>query len=597
MVSWGMKPERKVEAAAVDISSDSITVEVHRPENAISYVLLSANDYDGKNYIANIDAFTVIKVSHRYAGDAWTQVFEGVTERIGPRLDNTQTLQLTAYGYGRALRNTHCSANYGNESEDPSLNTPHEIWDDLIDEMINKSFGGAATGYAITKNKVAPAANPDITYIEGGYRNNFTMVNDVLIAYQGYRNGLAGMHWFVDEDGNLFINTIANHENNATGWPTWWRVNQAGSTLVEGIDFTKTFFHKKLNNFANKIILYCNLRKPGTDNWTEDLGPVWGNDNLATVDYSAVQFIVGSHSLRMIVNPLNTGEAYHPGTEDAAWDLEKIGSPESIPTVNFYYYQDINIDEANTSIRLFTTDHDNDYFESVFSTWTDRDNEWIHRSLTVGPHWKTKDEQRRYRWTAVGAPDWADINGVAFHLTGDPIEQSTLYIDDLHLAGKVIREAFNSTSITANDEVQKIIRYDVAVDDALEEANDTGTAGQLAYGELLTRQYIPTVGIFTTPLAEDALPGQLIHTHSDWYSAGNWRINMDMRIKEIIHSYTVEGAFTTWDVTSDVLNTFGIGYNDALTTYHKIMHTDPDMKNLRTSGLDPYVQRLSIDYP
>ncbi len=72
---------------------------------------------------------------------------------------------------------------------------------------------------------------------------------------------------------------------------------------------------------------------------------------------------------------------------------------------------------------------------------------------------------------------------------------------------------------------------------------------------------------------------------------------MDMRIKEIIHSYTVEGAFTTWDVTSDVLNTFGIGYNDALTTYHKIMHTDPDMKNLRTSGLDPYVQRLSIDYP
>lgn len=599
MVTWGSQPQRKVEAGVADISSDSITVEVHRPENAISYVLLSANDYKGKNYIANIDAFTVIKVSTRYAGDAWTQVFGGVTERIGPKLSETgQTLELTAYGYGRALRNTHCVSNYGKESEDPLLDTPHEIWDDIIDNQINLSFGGAATGYAITKNKIAPAALPSINFLEGGYRNAFTVINNVLTAYQGYRNGLSGMHWFVDESNNLFINTIAAHENDASGWPTWWRTDQAGSTLVEGVDFNNTFFHKKVTDFANKIVLYCDLRKPGTDVWTEDGGPVWGNDGLTSVGYEVTEFIVGSHSLECKDGGVGHGDAYYPSTEDAAWDFTKIGSPENPPTINFYLWKDDDFDELSSTLRLFTTDHDNDYYESAFSAWTEPDDEWIHRSLTVGPYWKSKDESRIERWAKVNNADWANINGLSFYIIGQFGFTAYLYIDDLHFAGKIIREAYNSTNITANDEVQKILRYDVAVDDSLTAADDTGTAGQLAYGELLTRQVIPTVGIFTTPLAEDVLPGQLIHIHSDWYSAGNWRINSDFRVKEAIHSFIPnKPATTTWDVTSDVLNTFVPGYNDALSTYHKIMHTDPDLKNMKTTGLDPYVTRLSLDYP
>lgn len=608
MVTWESDPEFKVEAGATDFSTDGLTIEVHRPENAISYVNIIANDYDGKNYIANIDAFTVIKVSLRYAGDAWTQVFEGVTERVGPRLNTKeQTVVLRAYGYGRALRNTHCNSNYGIESKNDALDTPHEIWDDLIANQINKTFGGAVTGYAILDTKVAPAANPVINFLEGGYRNNFTLMNDVLTSYQGFRNGLAGMHWFVDENGALFINTIAAHENNATGWPTWWRTDLAGSTLVEGVDFLGTGFHKKTNDYANRVILYCNLRKPGSDYWTEDSGgqALWGSVACTLTDANGVgppiEYVVGSHSVKIDKDNVGApiGSAWYPAAANAAWDLTKVGSEHAVPTLNFYFMKNNTLAEVTSSVRLFSTDNSNDVDYILFSTWTDPDDEWIHRSLPVGPYWATTEASRRYRWTPfAGGVDWTDVNGVGFIVDGD--EDALLYIDDLHFSGKIIREAYNQTEVTANGDVQKIIRYDVAVDDTLKETDDTGTAGQLAYGELLRRQYIPTVGVFTTGLAEDALPGQLIHIHSDAHTpfgAEDYRVMATFRIKELIHIFSAEGATTTWDVTSDIINTFGAGFNDALSTYYKLIHTDPDMKNMKTAGLDPYVPRLTINYP
>ena len=608
MVTWGSDPQFKVEAGATDLSSDTFTVTVHRPENAISRVLISANDFEGKHYIANIDTFTVIKVSLRYGAGGWTQVFEGVVERVGPKLDTKQTVELTAYGYGRALRNTHCVANYGAESEDPSLNTPHEIWDDIIAEMVNKSFGGVATGYGILDAKVAPAANPSINFIEGGYRNNYTMINDILTIYQGFRAGASGMHWFVDESKNLFINTIAAHENDATGWPTWWRTNQAGSTLVEGVDFTNTIFSKNTGNFANKVVLYCDLRKPGTDWWTEDNGPVWGIAN-GTATYSAAQQTVGSHSLLIEPNAQPAAVyAYYPSTGDAAWDFTRIGSEKSIPKVNWYEY----ITTTNMTARtlLFFEDlaalggaHVDNYFalwNAAGYTVPSNINEWVHFSYPFGPYWQTDTENRQFNWQTVGGPPaWSLINGICLALFVPTNNNHDTYVDDLHLSGKIIREAYNSTSITAYDEVQKIMRHDTAIDDSLKPADGSGTAGYLAYGELLARQVIPVTGVIVTSIAEDALPGQLIYIKADAHApfgANDYRVRDTFRVKEVIHTFA-DRATTTWDVTSDVLNTFVPGLNNALSTYHKIIHTDPDMKNLRTTGLDPYVSRLSIDYP
>ena len=597
MATWDEDPSFKIESGASDFSSDGLIVTVHRPENAISRALITANDFDGKNYIATVDAFAVIKVSFRYGAGAYTQVFEGVTERVGPRLNTQQTLELTAFGYGRALRNTTCNANYGAESESPTLDTPHEIWDDLIANHINKKWGGVATGYGILDTKVAPCANPSINYLEGGYRSTGTVVNDLLKIYQGHRNGLSGMHWFVDENKALFINTMGAHENNATGWPTWWRTDQATSTLVEGTDFIEATFHKKLTDFANTIVLYCNLRKPGAERWTEGFAGSWTNHGVSPMTNildNAVDYVVGSNSLTF---DMDAGSGYAWVEGSAGWDLTKTGSDHTTPTINFYFKKDTNCNENSCEIRLFTTDIDNDYYYSLFSTWgSDPDDTWIHRSLPIADYWKTEEEDRVYRWVANGAPDWTDINGVGFRITSDPATDTEFDIDDLHIAGKIIREAYNSTSITAYDDVQRIIRYDVAVDDSLKASDDTGTAGHLAYGELLQREAVPLVGTFTTPLAIDALPGQQIHIHHNWNGA-TYDINADFRVKEIIHTFNSLGAITKWDVTSDVLNTFGLGFNEALTAYYSAIHTDPDMKNLKTTGLDPYIARYSKDYP
>jgi hypothetical protein len=415
------------------------------------------------------------------------------------------------------------------------------------------------------------------------------------------------MHWFVDESKNLFINTIAAHENDASGWPTWWRTNQAGSTLVEGTDFTNTIFSKNLGNFANKVVLYCDLRKPGTDWWTEDNGPTWGVAN-GTATYSAAQQTVESHSLLIEPNAQPAAVyAYYPSTYDAGWDFTKIGSPKSVPKVNWYEY----ITTTNMSARtiIFFEDlaaiggaHVDNYFALWNATYSTpaNINEWVHFSYPFGPFWETDTENRQFNWQTVGGPPaWSLINGICIALLVPSDNSHDTYVDDLHLSGKIIREAYNSTNIAANDEVQKILRYDTAIDDSLKPTDGTGTAGYLAYGELLARQVIPVTGLIVTPIAEDALPGQLIHIHADAHSpfgATDYRINADFRVKEVVHTFDTQ-ATTTWDVTSDVLNTFVPGLNNALSTYHKIIHTDPDMKNLRTTGLDPYVSRLSIDYP
>jgi hypothetical protein len=580
----------------------------------VSYAQLVANDYEGRTYIGELDTFTTLKVSVQYGSDGWTQIFEGKTEKVGPLLNNeAQTVQAVAYGYGAALRSMHCDAQYGSQISS-SLDVPEEIWDDLVDNHINKSFGGAASGHAITKTKIKSITTPTIPFLEGGYRSCLDLVNAVSGLHTASQAGSAGVHWFVDTDQNLWIDTIGAHTVDTTNWPTWWNTNQDGSTLVEGTDFVGVNFSKRIRDFANKIVLISGFRKPGYDYWTEYQGVVgkggsalWGNDGITNINDENVDFVVGAYSLEFDMDsPPGTGRAYYPSTEDAAWDLTKCGSSETIPTINFYFKKDANCNEPSCSCRLFTTDHDTDYFYWVFSTWgSDPNGEWIHRSMPIGPYWKTAQEDRRHRWVAGtgaiaapgGAADWADINGVAFRVTADPATDTEFLIDDLHISGKIVREAYNSTSIAANTEYQKILRMDIAIDESLTASDDTGTAGLLAYNELLTRQTTPVVGQVTTPGIVDVLPGQKIHVHADQQASDTFRVDSTFRIKEIVHSFTQTGFTTTLDVTDDLTNTFAFGYMNMVRTLAKAFYIDPEAQNLKASGVDTLVSRLSKDYP
>jgi hypothetical protein len=609
MVPHRSLPDVKVEAGSTEISTDTITVQVHRILNGISFCKLSSDDYQGKNYIANLDKFTVLKVSFRYGSDSWEKVFEGKVEEVGPALSmgQGQTLVCTAYGYGRALTVTHSAVNFGEESENNTLDQPTLIWDDIVNNRVKKNFDGNATGWTLNDTKIKTLATPTINFVKGAYRNNLEILNQVCQIYLGAQAGSAGVHWWVDPSKNLWIDTIGAHSVDTGTYPTYWKITEAASTLVEGIDFLQTNFTANVRDFANKILLISDLRKPGYDYWTEDSGgaALWGNDGFTSITDSAAQFIVGSHSLLFDPNGAAAGWGYYPSGASADWDFSAIGSVKTIPHVNFYYRKFLLT--TNVTWIVFSnndTARKTDYYYSTFSDWyTDPDSKWIHVSLPIGPYYKTATENKRFRWQTAGNPpsDWSDIDTIEFYTSGGGAN-ALLYVDDLHVSGKIIREAYNSTSIAANDEYQKIIKLDVAVDDTMEASDATGTAGYLAYAELLTRQTTPVTGQVTCPsLIVDIYPGQLVHIHGTKRPGGTFRVNSDFRVQQIIHTVSKGGASTTLDLTDDVKNTFATGHASSptaqLSALKKALFVDPEAKSLKSGAVDELISRLSKDYP
>jgi len=363
-------------------------------------------------------------------------------------------------------------------------------------------------------------------------------------------------------------------------------------------------------------LLIADLRVPGYDHWTEYRGAgadsgaaLWGTSDLNATDSNAAGFFkVGSYSVEGTpTSAVNRGFMYYPSTSDASWDLTAVGSTETIPTINFYCYQERNFG-VNFELRLRTNAAD--YYQAelndayYMNTVAD---EWIHIRIPVGPNYSLTDEARFFRWTSAGNPDWTDIDDVCFVTPTTVVSGGeSFFVDDVHFAGKIIREAKNSWSIsgnvgppavTAKNEHQVMVTMQTSVDDTIKATDDTGRAGQLAYAELLTRDYIPTVGYVQTPGIVDVLPGQKFHIHADKQYSGTFRIDSDFRTKEIQHAFTNQGFVTTLFLTDDVVRSFAKGSpSEMASVLAQVLYTDPEAHNLKSTGTDRLVPRLSQDY-
>lgn len=679
--TWPDDPQFKLVAGGEDFINDkALQIRLVRPENSVSNILLTINDYKSSAFEDVFDVFAAIELHLRYGSDAWNKAFSGIIKNVAPglSLEQGETLVVTGEGEGRAVVNTHCNTSFGVESQNTAKNAPKQVWDDLVDNFINKAFGGGATGYAITKTKIANIASPSITHILSPYDPCFNIINRVCEIYNAHRAGSASVHWFVDPDKNLFINTIGVHENNATGWPTFWKTTEALSTLAVKEDQLLYQFQKRINHFANKILLASAFRKPGYDWLCEDGGPVWGAVD-ATATYDNTQKVVGSHSL--LLEPTNSpsmGTIFYPGktllTGDAAagqpdvtvasvaelkigdevtiwdntpttetavilsiaglvltmtanltnayqvadaayvrrnakWDFTKCGSENHVPTFNFYV-------RANSVVAfghrvLLCTDRiplvggaSTDYFETILQDYMEPiANKWIHISLPIGPYYalhpalQKGDETDQFEWKITNNADWAEINFICLDLTGDNAYDK--WFDDMHFAGKIIREAYNSTSIAAKKEFQRIIRNDVALDDTLKASDDSGTAARLAYAELLRRQTIPTVATIQIPMAPTMLPGQLIHIHSAQKANLDYRVDENFRVTQLIHNIALKPWSTTINLTNDLLNSFAFGppTRASVLAEHVGALKHQEAHNLKGSGIDVLIPRLSKDYP
>lgn len=573
------------------INDKAVNIRLVRPENSVSDILLTVDDYKSTSFVDVFDSFNTLELHLRYISDSWTKVFSGIIQHVCPSINTEggELLQVSAQGEGAAIVKTHCNSGYGVESENPAIDTPKEIWDDLVDNYINKSFGGAATGYAITKTKIANITNPSITHILSPYDSNFNIISRICEIYTAYRNGNASVHWFVDPDKNLFVNTIGTHENNASGWPTYWNSGQAASTIeVKKVQLLYQF-QKRIAHFANKIILCSLLRKPAYDYWTEGQASLWGDDGdfVSVADEGTIKQ-VGNYSIK--ISTSQAKGAFYPSAQNAGWDFTKIGSLNNPPTFNFWARIEA-VPTLSVNIQLRTS-AGNYFHRKIFDAGSTADKWYLHTPY-VGPYYR-----KGVDWDVTGSPDWSNINYIRVqHVEGACIT----YWDDMHFAGRIIREAYNSTSISAKDEYQTVILNQVALDDSMKATDDTGTTARLAYAELLRRQTEPTVGIIQIPMAPTMLPGQLIHVHSAQKKDGTYRIDQDFRIQQLIHTIAPapHGFRTTLNLTSDLKNTFAYGpptrasimaeYVGALA--HK------EARDLKGVDIDILVPRLSKDYP
>lgn len=605
-----MKPKYKVTIthAAVDTTYEKRVfgnIQVKRPESGVSTAILLANNYKSQLYDSAITKFDVVKIyAQRENAGSYTQIFGGTVRQLTPGLADKATLKIHCKGYGQALFDTHCNSDYGSESSHPAHNLPWLIWKTLLSDYVNKSLGSADnTGYALIDVDVENLG-ATIAYINNPYRRCGDVVNLVAQIVTAQNAGAASPHWFVDLLKHLRVKNVGSNTQ-SPAWPQWYKTNALGSTFEEGVDFHRFQLIDRAEEFANKVLLVTDFRRPSYDYWTEDSGgqALWGNEALLSLTDSNAQFVVGSHSLRLETNAAVAGYAYYPAGAAANWDVSRWGSERTIPKLSFYYFKDANITEAATWVMMSNNDtaRKTDYYHCTFCNWhADPDNEWVHVSIPIGPYWATDDENRRYRWVRFGVPplDWSDIDTVEF-MTSLAGGDGLLYIDDLHFSGKIIREAKNSTSITANKEVQKLLISRTAMDDSCIATDDSGAAGRLAYAELLRRQKLPQTLMFTTKLRETMLPGVQLHGHAGKTRSGTFEFNSDCRALLVQHDLSDVGCATTVTASSDLTNSFplsGVDQYALLTEY--LLVNNREATDIRAGAeVDLLIPILSKDYP
>jgi hypothetical protein len=596
-----------------------------RPENNISSLVVQIGDWQSKNYSDVFDTHTTLQLDLKCAGrQTYTTTFAGIIHDLKPSITpNGEDLIITAWGNGIAFAKTHCDATFGAEVS-AAVDTSEEILDYIIANHVNKRFGagGAATQWGIDTTDIdAPHADFTINHLNSQYLDNFTLVNRLsdLINAHAVVSGDVSVHWYVDPEKHFRMKEIDADAGDAAtkGWYRYYGGSATTAVMKEGVNQVESRgFHKHINDYANHILVAAGFRKPGFDYWSEDNGPTWGTYQ-ANASYSATAFLVGSHSLRTEATVNNAAAVlFYPSTHDAGWNLNLIGSEDTIPTFNLYVYADLvaSISGANSAIVIgkdwngvVDASGNDDRFYILTSTLigTPLADKWYHISVPIGPYaYKSATfAQSSTEWLEVGTPNWNDIDFIALGTSNIPVPPATDYVywDDVHFSGKIVRSCYDTSEITAaNKERQVFLRLDNAVDDTLiADDDDAGLAAMVALSELYRRKATPTVGTLSFPCKEDMLPGQTLQVYAGLKadkSTYRWS-NLPMRIKELFHTIDANGYKTTVQVTSDVSNTFAPGvpsmWGQLLDATGEMGHGQA--KNLKMSGVDNKLTRLGWD--
>ena len=280
------------------------------------------------------------------------------------------------------------------------------------------------------------------------------------------------------------------------------------------------------------------------------------------------------------------------------WDMTTWGSKNNVPTLNFYYWHETGVNGAATTVRLWTTDHDTDYFQTTYSEWSwpvpSGLDQWIHASIPVGPDWASTDTVNH--WVAAGNADWSEINGIAFTTAGST--GSDIFIDDLHFKGKIIREAVDTSEVTSYNEYQKVLISNTPFDDTAVASLDTGMAASIAYAELLRRVSPPRTLICKIALRPEVKPGEYFKVYCETKRDGTYNVNgVDFRVLRYEHSIDMSGAVTTLYLTDDVMNSYPMTHvkvQEVLNEY--MLENNAKATDIKGGGVDLLISHLRKTY-
>lgn len=567
MVAWQPQPQAQVIVthSGTEYTLDARSIIVRRHENGFDTGTVILEDTQARNYGGKVSADDSIEIKQKDESDAsWTTVLKGKIRRAEPILSNRGSfLKLECDGSGYGLFAMACGQEYGSESDNSSLDTIKEMIEDatdgIIPKWVNKVLGSAtSSGYSYTTQVETIAGS--MRYIYSPFKPASRLINDICDVLQGVKGASAGPHWIVDTSERLLLATVGNHGSPAsTYWPTWWRSNEAGSTLTEGKDFAN-FKFEELAKEANYILYHGKVIKPlDLDAWTENNASDWSTDTYTNVTDDAS----GKVGAAIKITSQNTGGALkaiqtnYPDTLDMGLNVESMGGKYDVPIFHCWAKIDSDLYASNSSIEFGFyggaggTGFWNGDCQEVFGA-ADR---WTEIIFPIGPYW---DHAPRYipPWLSllIDNVDWADLDYIKFRFYANA-NGWDMWIDNMYISGSVLRGARPSAAYSSSDPCKtKLITDEVAKDDTMVASDDAGTIARLAYAELLRCKSTPLVGSFTIPVANDLLPGQKIHLEAKKKSDGSFRIGKDFRVTRLVHSFSEQGFFTTVDVTDDLTN-------------------------------------------
>lgn len=578
-------PQQKItvtHGGSHELQSETLTTDVFLRENAVSRAQIIANDYQGVTFLQRADIGDNLKIEFRFKDetDIWTQVFGGWIDDLQPglSLDPGEVVTVKALGYGVALKNMLVRQEYGNQSENSTLNTIKEVLTDathgIIPKYVNKVMASATdSGYSIDTTKVADLTS-DFNYLYFPGKPAFKCLEDMVDLIRAANVPNAGAHWTVVPSGTtayLCLATVGNHENPpADVWPTWWNTDQANSTIEVAKDMIVSAFQKKRSE-ANYVLFAGNFRRPANgDNWTENNAASWDVEGDGSVSNENTVVKVGSYSIK---GENNSGvvNIFYPSSYDMSLDISKIGTKRTVPRLSFYLRRNsvmtLNATVPTPWIQLGTGDPaNNDYFFQYLGDDFPSADKWYHAIFPIGEYYD-RDETTEIEWSENNSPDWADIDYIGFsfqNVGGGAI----IYIDGLYFQGIVTRAAYDSGLYSSQKCKMMLYRDDVPKDDSLIATDDSGQIGQLLKAELYRAVTEPIIGQIMIPMKQAIKGGQLARIHFGKKSDGTFNIDKNMRIIEVRHSFTEKGALSYLTLTDDVKNSQPIQPTDA---YNAIM--------------------------